>query len=266
MTGVLVGGVSLLYQGDLDAGRIAVERLAEEDIGRDVVVEDLSYGAIAVMHRLVDLRPEALVLVGAAERERPPGTVERRRLHDPGRSPEEVQDAVAGAYTGYVNIDLLVDVASGFGVLPERTVAVEIEPAYAGPSTALTPQAEAALEQALELVRSEARRAPVLGLADQLRELLAEERFAVSGATRALRRLLGELDEVDRHGGWGRTFAMRDRLREQIAAGKEPEGMGALDWSLWWALIEELDRLQPPESRISSEVSSNGGSSSSPRC
>ncbi len=265
MTGVLVGGVSLLFQGDLDAGRIAVGRLEEEDLGRDVMVEDLSYGAIAVMHRLVDLHPEALVLVGAAERGRPPATVERRRLHDPGRSSEEVQTAVCGAYTGYVNIDLLVDVASGFGVLPPRTVAVEIEPVYSGPSTALTPQADAALEQMLELVRSEARRAPVLALADRLRESLADQRPGASGATDALRRLVEELDEVDERGAWRRTFAMRDRLREQIAAGKEPEGMSALDWSQWWALIEELDRLQPPESRISSEVSSNGGSSSSPR-
>ena len=265
MTGVLVGGVAHLYQGDLDAGRVAVERLAEEDLGRDVLVEELSYGAIAVMQRLEDLRPEALVLVGAAERGRPPATVERRRIDDPGRTPEEVQTAVSGAITGYINIDLVVDVASGFGALPERTVAVEIEPVDSSPSTALSPPVEAALEHALELVRADVARAPVLRLADQLRAAVAEERLAESAAVGALRRLLDELHEVDRRGEWGRTFALRDRLRDEIAAGHEPEGMSALDWSQWWALIESLDALQPPEDRISSDVSSNGGSSSSPR-
>ncbi len=265
MTGVLVGGVAHLYQGDHDVGRVAAERLAAEDLGHGVLVEELSYGAIAVMQRLEDLRPGALVLVGAAERGRPPGAVERRRVEDPGNTPEEVQTAVSGAITGYINIDLVVNVASGFGALPKRTVAVEIEPVRSDPSTALTPEVEAALEQALELVRAEVCRAPVLALADELREILTGDRLAPSGAVTALRQLLDELDEVDRRGAWGDTFALRDRVREQIAAGKEPHGMGALDWSLWWALIEGLDRLQPLEDRISGDVSSDGGSSSSPR-
>ena len=265
MSVVLVGGVAQLYQGDLDAGRVAVERLGTEDLGPDVLVEELSYGAVAVMQRLEDLRPDALVLIGAAQRGRPPGAVERRRLRDPRRTPDEVQTAVWGAVTGYVNIDLLVDVASGFHALPRRTVAVEIEPVSCEPATSLTPAAEAALARALELVRDEVRRAPVLRLADELRELVGEARPGGAPALRTLRRLLEELDEVDARGEWGATFALRDRLRDQIAAGKEPEGMTALDWSLWWALIEELDRRQPPEGRISSAGSSNGGSSSSPR-
>jgi hydrogenase maturation protease len=169
-------------------GRVAVERLLGEDLGRDVVVEELHYGAIAVMQRLEDLRPDALVLVGAAERGRTPGTVERRRLEDPRLTREEVQTAVSGAITGYINIDLVVDVASGFGALPARSVAIEIEPVSTEPSTALTPEVEAALEQVLDLVRDELRRLPVLGLADQLRELVADERLASSPALGVLRR------------------------------------------------------------------------------
>ena len=260
-----MGGVAQLYQGDLDAGRVAVERLSAEDLGPSVLVEELSYGAVAVMQRLEELRPEALVLVGAAQRGRPGGAVERRRIHGPGRTSEEVQTAVWGAVTGYVSMDLLIDVASGFAALPRRTVAVEIEPVSCEPRAELTPKAQAALERALELVRAEVRRVPVLQLAEDLRQVVGRERPAGSAALRTLHRLLEELDEADRSGEWGQTFALRDRLRDQIAAGQAPEGMSALDWGLWWALIEELDRRQPPEDRISSGVSSNGGSSSSPR-
>lgn len=265
VTAVLVGGIGQLYQGDLDAGRVAVERLRSEALGPGVVVEDLYYGALAVMQRLEDLRPEALVLIAAVERGRSPAAVERRRIHPPRRSAEEIQTAVAGSITGYVGIELVIDVASGFGVLPPRTVAVEIEPVSLEPSTSLTPAADAALTRGLEIVRADALRAPVLGVADRLRELLAEDRLPASGAVRILRRLLDELGGVDETGEWGRTFVLRDRLREAIAGGEEPEGMGVLDWGLLWALVEGLDRLQPPGERISGEVSSNGGSSSSPR-
>lgn len=257
---VLVGGVAQLYQGDLDLGRVATERLAGEDLGPAVLVEELSYGAVAVVQRLEELRPGALVLVGAAERDRAPGTVERRRAEPVERRPEDVQVAVGEAVVGYVSLDLLLEVAAGLGALPERTVAIEVEPANREPSETLSPPARAGLERALELVRDEVRRVPVLELADELRELVAPEGVETTGALRALRGLLDELEAVDRAGRWGETFALRERLRRQIAAGHTSESMRALDWGLWWALIEELDRLQPREDPISAEASPDGGS------
>ena len=152
---ILVGGVAELYQGDLDLGRVAVERLAAEDLGNDVHVEELSWGAVTVSHRLVDLAPDALVLVAAHARGRVPGSVERREV-EPSRAPvEELQLAVGDAITGYVTVDLLIDVTSALGTLPPRTVAIEVEPASTEPGEELTPQAQAGLEEALALVRAE---------------------------------------------------------------------------------------------------------------
>lgn len=256
---VLVGGVFQLYQGDLDLGRIAAQRLSEADLGPDVLVEELAYGAVAVVQRLEELRPKALVLVGAAERGRPPATVERRRYEPPGRAAQEVQVAVGEAVVGYVSIDLLLEVAAGLGALPKRTVAIEVEPASQEPSETLSPAAQEGLERALELVGEEVRRVPVLELSDQLRELVGAQAGEQSGAERALRALLSELEAVDREGGWKKTFSLRERLRAEIAAGHTPEGMTALDWGLWWTLIEELDRLQAPEDRIATEASPDGG-------
>jgi Ni,Fe-hydrogenase maturation factor len=245
---VLVGGVGQLYQGDLDLGRLAVERLAAEALGPDVLVEELHYGAVAVAQRLEELRPRALVLVGAATRGRPPGTVERRPIRDLRPPPERVQQAVGDAVTGYVTLDLLVEVAAGLGALPGRTTAIEAEPARTAPAERLSRQAEAALETALGLVRTELRRLPLLELADQLRARSQEARLEPAPALDALRDLLDELEGLDRRGRWGATFALRDRLRRQIADGETGFGMDHLDWGLWWALIEELDRLQPLES------------------
>ena len=156
---VLVGGVGELYQGDLDLGRLVVERLATEDLGPGVLVEELHYGAVAVAQRLEDLRPDLLIVVGAVVSGRPPGTVERKVVEQPPRAAADVQRAVGDAITGYVGIDLVLEVAAGLGALPERTIAIEVEPASVEPSEHLSRDGAAALERVLELVREELARA-----------------------------------------------------------------------------------------------------------
>ena len=152
---ILVAGVAELFQGDLDLGRLAVERLSGEDLGEDVMVEELSYGGVAAAQRLEDLRPEALVVVAAHARGRPPGAVERREVAAPDLSTEELQVAVGDAVTGYVTVDLLIEVAAALGVLPAPTICIEVEPAGVGPSDRLTAEGRAGLEEALGLVRAE---------------------------------------------------------------------------------------------------------------
>lgn len=152
---VLVAGVGELYQGDLDLGRIAVERLAEWTLPPWVQVEELSYGAVAVAQRLEDLRPRALLLVTAIARDRPPGSVTRHEVADLPVDPVEVQRYVADAVTGYVDIDVLSVVANAMGCLPAHTVVFEVEPDSTTPGLELSAPALAGLTRALELVFAE---------------------------------------------------------------------------------------------------------------
>jgi hypothetical protein len=244
---VLVGGIYELFQSDLDLGRLAVERLRDEELGASVLTEDLHYGAVAVVQRLEELRPDALVLVTAVRRDRPPGTVERRRIDAPPVDPTSFQAAIGDAVTGYVHLDLLVEVAGGFAALPPRTVAVEVEPERTGSGEGLSASAAAALEVALDLVRAEVRRAPLLALAAELRPLVLGDRLEESQGLAALRALLEELEQLDRDGRWGHAFALRDRLKLALSGTVSSEGMDHRDWGLWWALIEELDRLEAVE-------------------
>lgn len=151
---ILVGGVGQLWQGDLDLGRRAVGRLEELAEGKGVVVEDLSYGAVAVAQRLEELRPDGLILVGAHRRGRRAGVTETRRHVPKCLPPEQVQGAVADAVTGYVSLDLVLEVAEAFGVLPADTLVVDVEPAVTAPCSVLSPQAEAGLASALAAVRA----------------------------------------------------------------------------------------------------------------
>ena len=154
-TRVVVGGVAHLYQGDLDLGRRAVERLAHDSLGPGVVVEEFSYGAVAVAQRLEELRPEALVLVGAKARGREPGSVERREITALPRPVQEIQGAIVDAVTGYIDMDLVLEVAQGLGALPARTVTIEVEPESTEPCEHLSASAEAALAGAVDLIRQE---------------------------------------------------------------------------------------------------------------
>lgn len=244
---VLVGGVGQLYQGDLDLGRHVAERLAATSLGKEFVVEELHYGAVAVTQRLEELGVRELIVVGAAQRGDPPGSVRRRRVHAVDLPPERVAESVRDAVTGYVTIDLLLDVASGLGALPARTVSIEVEPAWTQPGEHLSPEASTGLEVALQLVTAEVGRLPLLELADRLRPLTSTDRLEISAALQTIRMVLDELETLDEAARWGATFSLRDRLRADIASGQTSEGMDHQDWALWWALIEELDRCQARE-------------------
>lgn len=243
---VFIGGVGELFQGDLDLGRVVVERLQAEDLPEHVLVEDLHYGAVAVAQRFQDVKPSHLVLIGGIARGgRAPASVHRRRVDGSAFDPAEMQMAVGDAVTGYVSIDLVVEVAAGLGALPARTVTIEVEPVSVALCDHLSPAVVGALDEVVDLVRAEVRRAPLLELAERIhRRCTAEaERLGRSPATATLLELLESIRVLGDEGRWGRAFVQRERLRRQIDAGETGEGMDVFDWALWWGLLEELDKV-----------------------
>lgn len=245
----LVGGVGELFQGDLDLGRLAAEQLHDESRPPLVLVEELHYGAVAVVQRLQELSVDSMILVGAVRRARSPGSVHRRLVGPPTLSAIDLQAAVGDAVTGYVGIDLIIEVATGLKALPRRTVVVEVEPEHVGPGEGLSARATEGLDRAVSMVRTEIRRTPVLDLAEELRVLtVGTDRLEPSPALTTMTALLGQLELLEREARWGRAFSLRDHLRLAIAAGETSDGMDHRDWGLWWALIEELDRLEAVES------------------
>lgn len=245
----VVGGVGELYQGDLDLGRRVVELLADEDLGQGVAVEELHYGAVAVAQYLQDVAPETLILVAAVARGRPPATLERRRIVDVSLSDAELQVAVGDAVTGYVAVDLVIEVAAGLEALPDRLVAIEVEPVTTAPGDTLSAPVAALVPDVLDLVRMEVERAPMFGLAARITELVGDGHLEPSPGAESLVRLLRALERSDRTDRWGRTFAHRDELEQRLGRGEASPGMDHLDWGLVWALIEELDRLSAAEAR-----------------
>lgn len=126
---VLVAGVGYRNLRDLSVGPMLIERLQARVWPSGVQVEDLSFGAVHVVHWLQDAQPfSAALFLGASQRGREPGTLERIEWQSTPVTDAEVQTRVGEAVTGVISLDTLLIVLEHFKVLPPRVVCYEIEP------------------------------------------------------------------------------------------------------------------------------------------
>jgi len=151
----LIGGVGYSYLRDGSLGPLVVAELAREAWPDGVLVEDLSYGPIAVMQRLQDAVPpfDRLVLVAAVRRGQAPGTVTRYRWDHRLPDAVEIQARVAEAVTGVISLDNLLVVAGFFKALPPDVSVLEVEPLDEGWGEGLSPVVEAAWPRVIDALR-----------------------------------------------------------------------------------------------------------------
>lgn len=153
---VLVGGIGLPWLRDLDFGTQFVRRVEALDWPDNVLVEDLSYAAHRVLHRLQEVAPRKVVLVGAMPRDMdPPGTVRRYVLDLTPPSDEEVHDRLGEAVGGIIDLDHTLAVVRYWKGFPPDTVVIEVEPADRSFGLGFSDEVEAAVDQVLAMVRDE---------------------------------------------------------------------------------------------------------------
>lgn len=152
----LVGGVGLPWLRDLDFGTQFVRRMETLEWPEGVVVEDLSYAAHRVLHRMQELLPDRVVLVGAMPRDvDPPGTV-RRYVLDPTPPPdEEVHERLGEAVGGIIDLDHTLAVVRYWKGFPADTVVIEVEPGDRSFGLGFSDAVEASVEEVLARVREE---------------------------------------------------------------------------------------------------------------
>jgi Ni,Fe-hydrogenase maturation factor len=129
---VLLAGVGYRNLRDYSVGVVVTDWLAEQAWREGVVVEDLSYGPIAVVQRLEDEPPERrfarAVFVSGIARGRIPATITAYRWDGVLPAEDQIQRAVADAVTGVIHLDNTLIVARYFGALPPDVAVVEVEP------------------------------------------------------------------------------------------------------------------------------------------
>jgi hypothetical protein len=140
-----VAAVTNPWLGDLDVGAAFVERYGPELAGTGAVVEAIAEAAHRFLHRLQELRPAQLVVVGAYPRGSAPGTLREHRLPAQPSDAAEVQARLAESLGGVVDLEHLLVVARYYDALPAATTILEVEPAVTTFDPALSPAVLAAL-------------------------------------------------------------------------------------------------------------------------
>ncbi len=156
---VLVSGIGYSNLGDMSFGRVLLPTLAEMDWPSDVQVEDLNFGPIMVYQWLEEspLKFERVVIVGAAKRDREPGTLEVYRWEAKPAGEAEIQARIEEAITGVIDLDNLLIICKHFGVLPDDVRIVEIEPQTEEWGLEFSPIVAAKVNEAIEAVKEQVR-------------------------------------------------------------------------------------------------------------
>lgn len=151
----LVGGIGLPWLRDLDFGTNWLARAAALTWPGDVVLEDLSYSAHRVMHRLQELQPGRVILLGCMPRRvDPAGTIRQYQLADtPMPDVEEVHERLSESVGGVIDLDHTLAVCRYWDAFPADTMVIEIEPAESQFGWGFSEPVENAVGPVLALVR-----------------------------------------------------------------------------------------------------------------
>lgn len=151
---VLVGGIGYRHLRDGSVGPWVIDQLEDRAGGR-IEVEDVSYHPVGLHQNLTDREPyDRVVLVGANERGRAPGTVDAYRWDGKLPSNEGIQACVSEAVTGVISLPNALVVCGALGGLPEDVRVIEVEPADQGWGDGFSRELEEKIPQLLETVWS----------------------------------------------------------------------------------------------------------------
>lgn len=147
---VLVGGVGYRNLRDLSVGPFIADTLEPRD---GVEIEDVSYHPVGLSQNLEDRPPyRRVVLVGAVERGRAPGTVSCYRWDGELPPRDEIQQRVSEAVTGVISLENTLIVCAALGGLPDDVRVVEVEPEDQGWGEGFSPTIQGRLSEVLEAV------------------------------------------------------------------------------------------------------------------
>jgi Ni,Fe-hydrogenase maturation factor len=128
----LIAGVGHRFWQDYSAGPTWIDQMNSIEWGREVDVEDYSFGAFAMTQNLQDQRYERAIFLSAESRGRAPGTLHLYRYEPGTETPDRVQQYMTEAGGGVVAIDPLLSIAGYFQALPRETWVLELEPLATG--------------------------------------------------------------------------------------------------------------------------------------
>jgi len=160
---VLIAGVGHPNLKDLSFGQVLLPHLKKKDWTENFDLENLSFGAIAVLQWFQDFpgKYDRVVFVSAAERAgRKPGTLDVYQWDFAPLDEEVVQECVAESVTGIISLDNLMMILQYFKALPGEVEVIEIEPVDSSIGFECSPEITARFDEFSKIVREKATAKP----------------------------------------------------------------------------------------------------------
>lgn len=150
MRRVLVAGVGNIFLGDDGFGSAVVRRLWQEPLPAGVKAVDFGISAVHLAYELLEPY-DMVILVDATSRGGKPGTL---YLIEPEINPGTFDGVPVPIEPHAMTPDWALVAAQTLGNRPTRLLVVGCEPATLEEGIGLSPQVEAAVAEAVQLIRS----------------------------------------------------------------------------------------------------------------
>ncbi len=150
----LIGGIGYAWQGDLAFGTTVVEALRGLAWPAGVEIADLSHNPITVFQQIRAQRYTQLILIGAVQRGRPPGTLFTYRPTDALPHVDEIQARIVESGSGIISLDNIVIISRFYDALPPDTQIIEVEPVEDSWGADLSPTVHVAVSRAIGLIQA----------------------------------------------------------------------------------------------------------------
>ncbi len=160
---VLIAGVGHPNLKDLSFGQALLAHLKTQNWPEYVNLENLSFGAIAVLQWFQDFpgKYQRVIFISAAERNREPGSWETYSWMFPPLDEMKAQDSVAESVTGIISLDNLLMILQHFNALPSEVEIIEIEPVDSTIGFERSPAVADRFAEFSDLVRRQATAPPI---------------------------------------------------------------------------------------------------------
>lgn len=156
---VLIAGVGHPNLKDLSFGQVFLPHLEKQSWAKDFDLENLSFGAIAVLQWFQDHpgKYDRVIFVSAAEREqRMAGTLDVYMWDFAPLDEEAVQESVAESVTGIISLDNLMRILQFFKVLPPEVFILDLEPINSEIGFECSPEITGRFDEFSEIVKEKA--------------------------------------------------------------------------------------------------------------
>ena len=156
MQRILIGTVGYHLLRDYSIGPNLLPQLQAMDWPPGVAIDELNWGPVAVVQQFETLpKPyDRVIILTATDLGRPAATITVRVWRGGLPTAEQIQERVAEAVTGTISAENLLIIGEHFGIWPDETLLVDVQPGPEEAGISFTPAVAAIVPQVVETLQN----------------------------------------------------------------------------------------------------------------